>query len=479
MSAAVDGAAASTPSVPEKSSPAKAENDNNAETKPEVANTKNSSSTEVQKIKPDAAARMDEIMKRIADQVEYYLSDFNLSQDKFFRDLVLTDEGYVPVDTIMKCNRVKKITSNPVDVIDSLKKFSELEVDETGKRVKRKYPYLEDTEDLRAERDPRTVYVKRFTKTATMDAMQEYFRKFGPIDGLILQKFSEGDAKVKGKWKGSVLCIFKNKADAEKYMAASEEETKFGTQEMMREWKADHAASREKRMVDKKKDIEESKIPGSVLHLSTQRNIQYLPIKEYFEKLSPVRYIDHQKGQREVRVRFQTAVAKEILNTILSQNKNKIMIDGIHYKGRVLEGKEEEAYFSTYWDTFLEAKNNRILRTMRADAKQQFKFNPSQKNGNVKYGKPQDTGKDGENTTDVKPEPEAAKDGSSAEEVKKEFEDTANGVNYPCSHPAVGLDEVELKHAHDAASKKRAAEDEDSADSKKVKSDGEANGVVH
>jgi hypothetical protein len=38
-------------------------------------------------------------------------------------------------------------------------------------------------------------------KTATIDAMQEYFRKFGPIDGIILNKFQEGDVKLRGKFK--------------------------------------------------------------------------------------------------------------------------------------------------------------------------------------------------------------------------------------------------------------------------------------
>ena len=52
-----------------------------------------------------------------------------------------------------------------MDVIGSLKKFSDLEVDETANRIKRKYPYLEDTEELRADRDPRTVYVVSLWKS--------------------------------------------------------------------------------------------------------------------------------------------------------------------------------------------------------------------------------------------------------------------------------------------------------------------------
>ncbi|OQV12827.1 putative Lupus La protein-like protein A [Hypsibius exemplaris] len=350
---------------------------------PTAAAAANGQKTEV-KLKPDQAARVDEIMKRIAEQVEFYLGDFNLNRDKFFRELVQNGEGWVPLDAILKCNRVKKFTSNPDDIVNSLKKFSELELDETNTKIKRKTAFLEDSEEARADRDPRTVYVKRFLKTATIDAMQDYFRKFGPIDGIVLNKFQEGDAKLKGKFKGSVHCIFKNKPDAEAFLAASVESTMFDSKEMQRAWKTVHAVEREQRLENKKVEIEESKIPGSVLHLSCQRQINYVPLREYFEKLSPVRFLDHQRGQREARVRFQAGVAKEVLENILSHNNNKIVIDGIVYKGRVLEGKEEKAYFDTYWDTFLESKNNRILRNMRGDLKQQFKFNgpkPVDKNG--------------------------------------------------------------------------------------------------
>lgn len=325
-----------------------------------------------------AQQRADENAKKIAAQIENYLGDFNLTVDKFFRDLAQKDEGWVPIETIMKCNRVKKYTSNPVDIIPSLQKFSTMfDLDDAGQRIKRIKAFSGDSDEARADRDARTVHVKRIFKTATMDAMQDYFSKFGRVEGIILNKFQEGDPKLRGKFKGSVSCIFSNKAEAEKYLAGSEEETKFDGREMMRAWKKDHTEEREQRLIEKKEQIEKSKIPGSVLHISTQRAIDYIKVKDFFSQRQPVEYVDSQRGQREARVRFKEGVAKEVLENILAHNNNKVIIEGTQYKARVLEGKEEATYFATYWDTFLEARNNRILRNMRNDPKGQFKYQPA------------------------------------------------------------------------------------------------------
>lgn len=61
----------------------------------------------------------------------------------------------------------------------------------------------------------------------------------------------------------------------------------------------------------------------------------------------------------QARVRFKEGVAKDVLENLLAHNNNKLVIDGAQYKARVLEGKEEATYFATYWDTFVDTKNNR------------------------------------------------------------------------------------------------------------------------
>ena len=51
----------------------------------------------------------DEKQLEIKNQIEYYLGDENLKKDTFFRQLILSEaNGYLDLDYIMKCNKIKK-----------------------------------------------------------------------------------------------------------------------------------------------------------------------------------------------------------------------------------------------------------------------------------------------------------------------------------------------------------------------------------
>jgi hypothetical protein len=46
----------------------------------------------------------------IKKQVEYYMSDINLSKDDFFRTQIKSNkDGYLNFECILKCNKVKKM----------------------------------------------------------------------------------------------------------------------------------------------------------------------------------------------------------------------------------------------------------------------------------------------------------------------------------------------------------------------------------
>ena len=48
--------------------------------------------------------------KKVREQIEYYMSDTNLSRDKFFRDQIMTDkEGWVACQHFLNCNKVKSM----------------------------------------------------------------------------------------------------------------------------------------------------------------------------------------------------------------------------------------------------------------------------------------------------------------------------------------------------------------------------------
>jgi hypothetical protein len=66
----------------------------------------------------------------IKKQVEYYFSDKNLEQDAFFHNKISGDkDGWVELDLIMNCNKVKELTTDPEELENALKDSTEVEVD--------------------------------------------------------------------------------------------------------------------------------------------------------------------------------------------------------------------------------------------------------------------------------------------------------------------------------------------------------------
>jgi len=66
------------------------------------------------KVAPDAAV--------VRKQVEYYMSDDNLRHDKFFHDKISADkEGWLEINMVLQCNKMKALNATPEDVVASLK----------------------------------------------------------------------------------------------------------------------------------------------------------------------------------------------------------------------------------------------------------------------------------------------------------------------------------------------------------------------
>lgn len=97
------------------------------ESKAESNGTNNTSNT---------TSANDEKLNQLRGQVEYYLSDDNLKRDKFFHEKISSDvDGYLDVDLIMNCNKIKTMNVPKELVIDAIKKSKELEL--SGDRVRR------------------------------------------------------------------------------------------------------------------------------------------------------------------------------------------------------------------------------------------------------------------------------------------------------------------------------------------------------
>ncbi len=75
----------------------------------------------------------------IKKQVEFYLSDSNLSRDKFFNEkLAESKEGWLDLTHILACNKVKAMGIAAKDIAEAIKDSTQLEVDSSGLKIRRK-----------------------------------------------------------------------------------------------------------------------------------------------------------------------------------------------------------------------------------------------------------------------------------------------------------------------------------------------------
>lgn len=85
-------------------------------------------------------------------QCEFYMSDENLKHDPFFHNKITASEnGFIPVEILLNCNKIKKLTNKLENVVEAISKSSKLELDSNKKLFKRKSNELPKLEILNRE----------------------------------------------------------------------------------------------------------------------------------------------------------------------------------------------------------------------------------------------------------------------------------------------------------------------------------------
>lgn len=82
---------------------------------------------------------MEELKKRIKNQIEFYLSDENLETDKFFNDLLSkSKDGYIDLSYILNCNIIKDNNITKEEIYEILKDSEKIEINEEKTKIRRK-----------------------------------------------------------------------------------------------------------------------------------------------------------------------------------------------------------------------------------------------------------------------------------------------------------------------------------------------------
>ena len=139
------------------------------------------------------AFEMSDTMQRAKDQVEYYLSSFNLDHDDFMRKKSTENEdGYIDVSVFIQCNRIKQIGISTDDLLKCCSKSHFLEVDFDNQRIRAKSKYVKDV-----KRIFRTVRIDGLPKETTVESLYNILiDETAEPESLILQHMKDEEGKI-------------------------------------------------------------------------------------------------------------------------------------------------------------------------------------------------------------------------------------------------------------------------------------------
>ncbi|ORY82750.1 hypothetical protein LY90DRAFT_663926 [Neocallimastix californiae] len=119
-----------------------------------------------------------ELEKKIASQINTYLSDSNLSYDSLLYNYIDKD-GWIPIFVFILF-KLKGLSTDEAEISKSIRKHcKDLEVSEDGKSVRRKKPIPTEFKD-----DSKTIYIEHVPSTISIEKIKSAFEEFGKIKAI-------------------------------------------------------------------------------------------------------------------------------------------------------------------------------------------------------------------------------------------------------------------------------------------------------
>ncbi|CAM1297698.1 SSB (predicted), partial [Pycnogonum litorale] len=322
-----------------------------------------------------------QLESKIIRQIEYYFGDHNLARDKFLKEQVKLDDGWIPLDVMVKFNRLKSLSTDIEVIVSALKKSQAnlIEIHEDSKKIRRsaEKPLPENNEEYKQEVVAKSIYAKGFPEDATLDQILEFFKGKAEVENIIMRRM---DNK---KFKGSIFATFKTKEEAEEF--SKKEGVKYKDQDLLLEMRPDyhkrksecHAKSKTEAKQKKSKDKHEKQEKGDdkkaegdykkntvlkIIDMSDTTTREH--IKAIFSPFSEVAWVDSNRGDTESYVRFKEENgAKEALEKVKEANDGKVTINEKDVEVSVLEGEDEEKFWKKAKEAMVIGRNQKRSRS--------------------------------------------------------------------------------------------------------------------
>jgi len=295
------------------------------------------------------------------------------------KDEIQKDSGWVELETLIKFNRLKVLTTDFDVIINALKKSTSnlLEIDEEKKKIRRAKPLPENLTEFDTIIKQNTVYVKGFPTDLNLDTLISFFETYGKVLQVFMRRFPSTK-----QFKGSVFVTFGSNEELKAFLDTAE--IKYQDQVLQRETQEDYIKrkgpelekhksaklSKEQQKEELRKQkleaeeafLKEQKVLNAILHLKGLNSEGTREsIKELFDNHAQVRFVDYNKGNPEAFVRFaKENDAKEALAKALeASGTNEIVLKEAKLECRVLEGEEEAEYWTTLIRKLAESRSNK------------------------------------------------------------------------------------------------------------------------
>lgn len=338
-----------------------------------------------------AKVEISPLEQSIIRQIEFYFGDVNMIKDKFMREKLKEDDGWITMETMLNFKRLAALSTDRKQIMAALKKSETglMEISEENEKIRRSAsnPLPENTEEAKKALNARTAYAKGYPKTnISMDDLLTFYSENDvTIVNINMRSYVDNKAKQRC-FKGSCFLTFKTEEDCKKFVEAPEQ--KYNDIKLEKvllhndyfEMKAKEIEEKRNKNKNKKekhaKQVEEkeakvsmevAELPkGAVLKITglgdeITREIIKEKLKDDFcvniaRDDGDIAFVTYNKGDPEAFIRFKTAnYGKDLQGKITK--KGKLTIQDKHVETSVLEGEEETKYLAA---AIGEMKNQRL-----------------------------------------------------------------------------------------------------------------------
>ncbi|KAK5920786.1 hypothetical protein CgunFtcFv8_024554 [Champsocephalus gunnari] len=303
---------------------------------------------------------MSPIEIKVARQVEYYFGDHNLPKDKFLKEQLQLDEGWVALETLLKFNRLKSLTTEISVIAEAIQKSNAglLEVSEDKTKIRRSpdKPLPEMNDDYKDALKHKSVYMKGFPLETTLDQIQEWLNE-KDIENIQLRR------NLERLFKGSVFICFVNEESAKKFLertdiksfkdndmlVLSREDYHAKKAEDRKHYKAESKAKAKQDKDDQQKQVEDKEMglllsekTGCLLKFSGElEDVSREDFHELFSGHGKIKWVDFTRGAKEGTLLFD-GIAKEAFDNAKEAHGGELKIKSNSVTWKVLEGEEEK-----------------------------------------------------------------------------------------------------------------------------------------